>query len=57
MSRAFGTSRSFGAIAWPLQTLGGDARARLEERLLIEVFGDRYREYMRRVRRTIPFLY
>lgn len=35
----------------------GDQRARLEEKVLIEAFGDRYRDYMRRARRTIPFLY
>lgn len=35
----------------------GDRRARLEEKVLIEAFGDRYRDYMRRTRRTIPLLY
>ncbi|HVE83258.1 MAG TPA: isoprenylcysteine carboxylmethyltransferase family protein [Myxococcales bacterium] len=37
--------------------LGGDLRARSEERALLQAFGDRYRSYMRQVRRTIPFLY
>jgi protein-S-isoprenylcysteine O-methyltransferase Ste14 len=34
-----------------------DARARKEERLLVEAFGDRYRQYMQRVRRFVPFVY
>jgi protein-S-isoprenylcysteine O-methyltransferase Ste14 len=45
------------ALAAALLVVGGDMRARLEEKALVEVFGDRYRSYMMRVRRTIPFLY
>jgi protein-S-isoprenylcysteine O-methyltransferase Ste14 len=37
--------------------LVGALRARMEERLLLEVFGDRYREYVRRTRGFLPFLY
>lgn len=32
-------------------------RIHIEERLLIEEFGDAYRSYMRRTRRLVPFLY
>jgi protein-S-isoprenylcysteine O-methyltransferase Ste14 len=34
-----------------------DARARKEERLLVAAFGDRYRQYIGRVRRFIPLIY
>jgi protein-S-isoprenylcysteine O-methyltransferase Ste14 len=40
-----------------LVVLGGDLRARAEERLLAIVFGDEYRAYQRRVPRTVPGLY
>ncbi len=40
-----------------LVAVGGDLRARTEERLLVAVFGDEYRDYQRRVPRTIPGLY
>lgn len=40
-----------------LLVLGGDLRARLEEKALVEAFGSRYRDYMKHARRTIPFLY
>jgi protein-S-isoprenylcysteine O-methyltransferase Ste14 len=56
-----------GTVAWfptPLTITGllltilvGDLRARAEEQLLTEVFGDAYRAYSARVKRTIPFLY
>jgi protein-S-isoprenylcysteine O-methyltransferase Ste14 len=45
------------AVAATLLVVGGDLRARREEKALVEVFGDRYRGYMMRVGRTIPFLY
>lgn len=32
-------------------------RIRIEERLLVETFGDAYREYQRNTRKLIPFLY
>lgn len=43
-------------VAAVLLVVGGDLRARLEEAVLLDAFGDRYREYMRSVGRTIPFL-
>jgi protein-S-isoprenylcysteine O-methyltransferase len=32
-------------------------RMRIEEAALFETFGERYRDYMRRTRRLIPFIY
>ena len=40
-----------------LIALSGDLRARAEERLLADVFGDEYRAYCRRAARTLPGLY
>jgi len=40
-----------------LLVVGGDMRARAEERALIAAFGDRYQNYSRRVARRIPGLY
>lgn len=40
-----------------LAFVGSDLRARAEERLLADVFGDRYRSYASRVRRLIPGVY
>lgn len=37
--------------------VGGDLRARAEEKVLLEYFGDRYRDYMKQARRTIPGVY
>jgi protein-S-isoprenylcysteine O-methyltransferase Ste14 len=37
--------------------VGGDLRARAEERLLTAVFGDQYTAYMARVRRLLPGIY
>jgi protein-S-isoprenylcysteine O-methyltransferase Ste14 len=45
------------AIATVLVALGGDLRARAEEKVLLAVFGDRYREYGRRVQRFVPGVY
>ncbi|MEA2691430.1 MAG: hypothetical protein QOJ16_817 [Acidobacteriota bacterium] len=45
------------AIGTVLVALGGDLRARAEETVLLAVFGDRYREYQRRVKRFIPGVY
>jgi protein-S-isoprenylcysteine O-methyltransferase len=33
------------------------SRMRIEEAALLETFGERYRDYMRRTRRLIPFIY
>ena len=44
-------------LAAGLLIVGGDLRARLEEKALLEAFGDRYRGYTTHVRRMIPFLY
>ncbi len=40
-----------------LVVVGGDLRGRAEERILLEAFGDRYREYRDRTSRLIPGLY
>ncbi len=40
-----------------LVVAGGDLRARAEERILLEAFGERYRAYMNRASRLIPGLY
>lgn len=40
-----------------LLVLGGDLRARLEERMLLASFEGPYRDYMTRVRRAIPGVY
>ena len=48
------------AFAWlgaGLMAVGGDLRARAEERLLEVAFGDTYRDYCRRTRRFVPGLY
>lgn len=45
------------ALAAVLLVIGGDLRARVEEHVLVEAFADRYRSYMRRVRRTLPGVY
>ena len=44
-------------LAGAVLVLGGDLRARIEERALVEAFGDRYRHYMKQVRRTLPLVY
>jgi len=45
------------ALGTVLVALGGDLRARAEEKVLLAVFGDRYREYGRRVKRFVPGVY
>ena len=40
-----------------LLIVGGDLRARAEEKLLVEAFGDRYRAYMAKTKRFLPGLY
>lgn len=45
------------AAAFVLVALGGDLRARAEERLLFAVFGDRYADYMAMTRRFLPGVY
>ena len=51
------------APSWPvlaaciLVVIGSDLRARAEERLLLEAFGDQYRVFMRGRRRFLPFIY
>ncbi len=37
--------------------IGTDLRSRAEERLMVEVFGDEYRDYMARTRRLVPGIY
>lgn len=44
-------------VAAAFLILGGDLRARLEEKALLETFGEAYRTYMKRVRRTLPGIY
>jgi protein-S-isoprenylcysteine O-methyltransferase Ste14 len=49
--------------SWPvlaaviLVVIGSDLRARAEERLLVEAFGDQYRVFMHGRRRFLPFVY
>jgi protein-S-isoprenylcysteine O-methyltransferase Ste14 len=45
------------ALGAVLVVIAGDARARAEEKILLVAFGDRYRDYMARARRLIPFVY
>jgi protein-S-isoprenylcysteine O-methyltransferase Ste14 len=40
-----------------LMAIGGDLRGRAEERILEDAFGDRYRQYCRRTRRFLPYVY
>jgi protein-S-isoprenylcysteine O-methyltransferase Ste14 len=48
---------------WPIAgavvliALGGELRARAEEKILIASFGDAYRSYMARTKRFVPFVY
>jgi protein-S-isoprenylcysteine O-methyltransferase Ste14 len=44
-------------LAALLLVIGGDFRARLEEKVLLAAFKDRYRHYMHRVRRMVPGVY
>jgi protein-S-isoprenylcysteine O-methyltransferase Ste14 len=49
--------------SWPvlaaviLVVIGNDLLARVEEKLLVEAFGDQYRVFMRGRRRFLPFVY
>ena len=58
---ALGTAIWIGAprvwVGVVLVVLGGDLRARAEERILLAAFGERYRDYMNRSSRLIPGLY
>lgn len=45
------------AIGAALVIISSDARARIEEVVMLSGFGDRYREYMSHVRRTLPGIY
>lgn len=44
-------------LATLMLIVGSDLRGRMEEKVLLEAFGDRYRDYQRRVRRTLPGIY
>ncbi len=44
-------------IAVLLMAIGSDLRGRAEERILEDAFGDSYREYFRRTRRFVPYVY
>jgi protein-S-isoprenylcysteine O-methyltransferase Ste14 len=44
-------------LAAALLVVGGDLRARAEERALLEALGERYRDYMQHVRRMVPGIY
>jgi len=44
-------------VGTTLVIAGGDIRARAEEKILLQAFGERYRDYMKRARRLIPGLY
>jgi protein-S-isoprenylcysteine O-methyltransferase Ste14 len=44
-------------IAFVLMAIGSDLRGRAEERILDEAFGDSYRDYCRRTRRFVPYVY
>ena len=44
-------------LAALLLVIGGDLRGRAEEEVLLAAFKDRYRHYMRQVRRIVPGIY
>lgn len=44
-------------LATLMLIVGSDLRGRMEEKVLLEAFGDRYRDYQRRVWRTLPGIY
>jgi len=50
-------SSIFGVLLIAVATIFLLFRIRIEEKMLIEVFGDEYREYQRNTKRMIPFIY
>jgi protein-S-isoprenylcysteine O-methyltransferase Ste14 len=44
-------------IAFLLMAIGSDLRARAEERILEDAFGEQYRDYCRRTSRFLPYVY
>lgn len=45
------------AAATVMMIIGSDLRGRAEEKLLLEAFGEKYRDYSRRTWRFLPWLY
>ena len=44
-------------VAFALMAIGSHLRARAEERILEQAFGDAYRSYCQRTRRFVPGVY
>ncbi len=47
----------FTGLGVVLMVLGSDLRGRAEEKVLVQAFGDRYREYCARTKRFLPGIY